>query len=96
MDAVNITGDGLKEQKERLELLIRTRKGTLPGNRAYGLDGDFIDSTPEAAGTRFAMEVFTSARDWLPGAEVTEADYSADGDGKVTARIKIESGDDYA
>lgn len=85
----------LNNHKEYLKILIKTRKGTLPGNRDYGLESSFLDAPPQEAGTRFAMDVFTSARDWIEGAEVKETKLTANGNGKVTALIEIESGDDY-
>lgn len=90
MDGLNISApDNLREQSRFLEYIIQTRKGTLPGNRDYGLDASFLDAPAAEAGTRFAMAAHLGARDWLDGAQVTKADYRAGEDGRITAYIEL-------
>ncbi len=43
------TADWLAELDRQLALLLSTREGTMPLDRAFGLNMDFVDMPPEAA-----------------------------------------------
>ena len=51
------TADWLAELDRQLALLLSTREGTMPLDRAFGLNMDFVDMPPEAAKSLYTAEV---------------------------------------
>ncbi|MCI7474555.1 MAG: hypothetical protein MSB10_12920 [Clostridiales bacterium] len=51
------SGQWLEELDRQLALLLSTRAGTMPLDREFGLDMDFVDMPPEAAKSLYTAEV---------------------------------------
>ena len=49
------TADWLAELDRQLALLLSTREGTMPLDRAFGLNMEFVDMPPEAAQSLYTV-----------------------------------------
>lgn len=60
------TADWLAELDRQLALLLSTREGTMPLDRAFGLNMDFVDMPPEAAKSLYTAEVTEKVSKFIP------------------------------
>ena len=64
------TADWLAELDRQLALLLSTREGTMPLDRAFGLNMDFVDMPPEAAKSLYTAEVTEKVSKFIPEVRV--------------------------
>ena len=71
-------GDYMAELDRQLALLLSTREGTMPLDREFGLNMDFVDMPPEVA-------------KFIPTVRVQEVTWSSGGQGNLIAKVVITS-----
>ncbi len=97
---IEIGATGIKEIIQNVRTILATVKGTVPLDRAFGLDIGFLDEPIPLARAYYAAEVVRAIKAHEPRAEVVEilwANDTADLMGgiiKPTVRIKIIEGVD--
>jgi phage baseplate assembly protein W len=92
---VEIGADGIKEIIQNVSTIMATIKGTVPLDRAFGVDIGFLDEPTPAFRALYAAEVVQAINKWEPRAEVVQVIWGGetlelmDGRQKPTVRIKI-------
>lgn len=85
------TGDALAELDRQLALLLSTREGTMPLDRTFGLNMDFVDMPPEAAKSLYAAEVTEKVSKFIPAVRVQEITWSRVESGQLKPKVVITS-----
>ena len=85
------TADWLAELDRQLALLLSTREGTMPLDRAFGLNMDFVDMPPEVAKSLYTAEVTEKVAKFIPTVRVQEVTWSSGGQGNLIAKVVITS-----
>uniref|UniRef100_A0AAU8B6D0 IraD/Gp25-like domain-containing protein n=1 Tax=Dulem virus 34 TaxID=3145752 RepID=A0AAU8B6D0_9CAUD len=85
------TGDYLAELDRQLALLLSTREGTMPLDRSFGLNMDFVDMPPEAAKSLYAAEVTEKVAKFIPAVRVQEITWNRTESGKLNPKVVITS-----
>lgn len=85
------TGDALTELDRQLALLLSTREGTMPLDRTFGLNMDFVDMPPEAAKSLYAAEVTEKVSKFIPAVRVQEITRSRVESGQLKPKVVITS-----
>ena len=83
------TADWLAELDRQLALLLSTREGTMPLDRAFGLNMDFVDMPPEAAKSLYTAEVTKKVAMFIPSVRVREVQWTRGEDGKQIKKVVI-------
>ena len=73
------------------ELLLSTREGTMPLDRAFGLNMDFVDMPPEAAKSLYTAEVTEKVSKFIPEVRVQEVTWTGGNTGKLFPKVVITS-----
>ena len=90
----NVRGE-IPEAEEILRCirnLIMTPVGTVPLNRDFGIDQSILGLPIDAAQSLLAVEIIDKVERYEPRVSVTEVELTATIDGKITAKVVIESG----
>lgn len=85
------TADWLAELDRQLALLLSTREGTMPLDRAFGLNMDFVDMPPEAAKSLYAAEVTEKVSKFIPEVRVQGVTWTGGNTGKLFPKVVITS-----
>lgn len=72
----------------RLSLLLSTREGTMPLDREFGLNMDFIDMPPETAKSLYTAEVTKKVAKFIPEVRVKAVTWTGAA-GELTAKVVI-------
>lgn len=80
----------------RLRTLILCTERTIPGSRAFGLTGDFIDAPINDAQNIFALELQEKADIYIPeiNVDAVAIEYDAEG-GALTGMVNVERRREY-
>lgn len=73
----------------QLALLLSTREGSMPLDREFGINMDFVDRPPEIAKSLYAAEAAKKVAMFIPSVRVREVKWSHDKDGKLTHKVVI-------
>ena len=84
-------GDYMAELDRQLALLLSTREGTMPLDREFGLNMDFVDMPPEAAKSLYTAEVTEKVAKFIPTVRVQEVTWGAGAQGNLIAKVVITS-----
>ena len=71
--------------------LIMTPVGTVPLDRDFGIDQSILGLPIDAAQSLLAVEIIDKVDRYEPRVSVTEVELTATIDGKITAKVVIES-----
>ena len=83
------TADWLAELDRQLALLLSTREGTMPLDRAFGLNMDFVDMPPEAAKSLYTAEVTEKVSKFIPEVRVQEVSWIGGNTGNQTITMIV-------
>ena len=81
-------GDYMAELDRQLALLLSTREGTMPLDREFGLNMDFVDMPPEVAKSLYTAEKVAK---FIPTVRVQEVKWSSGGQANLIAKVVITS-----
>ena len=79
------------ELDRQLALLLSTREGTMPLDREFGLNMDFVDMPPEVAKSLYTAEVTEKVAKFIPTVKVREITWDTGGQGNLIAKVVITS-----
>lgn len=85
------TGDWLAELDRQLSLLLSTREGTMPLDREFGLNMDFLDMPPEAAKSLYTAEVTEKVAKFIPAVRVQAVTWNPAAGGELKPKVVITS-----
>ncbi len=74
----------------RLAVLFGTRKGEQALDREFGIDWSFLDQPTEVAKAMLSAEIITQASKYVPEIMVSSIDYTADINGTLTPKVRVE------
>ena len=84
-------GDWLAELDRQLSLLLSAREGTMPLDREFGLNMDFVDRPPEIAKSLYTAEVTKKVAAFIPTVRVQEITWSRAESGQLKPKVVITS-----
>ena len=80
---------------QQLTNLLTSRVHTIPGSLGFGLEGNFMDAPPTAAGPRFALELQTAVAEYMPMIRIDEVDFKPEAGGDMEMDVHVEWRDGY-
>ncbi|MEG2419973.1 MAG: hypothetical protein RSB55_00380 [Oscillospiraceae bacterium] len=83
--------DAMAELDRSLSLLLSTRAGTMPLDREFGINMDFLDMPPETAKSLYTAEVAQKVAQFLPTVRVQEVQWSSGDAGQIKSKVVITS-----
>lgn len=85
-------GSVAAEVYQNVHTILKTRKGTVPLDRGFGIDWSFVDLPVQIARARAFQEVVEKIATYEPRAEVVGVEFG-DGeiviDGRLNAKVRI-------
>jgi hypothetical protein len=81
----------LAELDRQISLLLSTRAGTMPLDREFGLDMDFLDRPPEIAKSLYTAEVTKKITKFIPWVRVGEITWTRSEAGQLKPKVVITS-----
>jgi len=80
-----------KEKVEQVHALVTTPAGTIPGDRAYGIDQSIQDLPIEIYKVKYVSEISVKVKKYIPGIQVKEVLFELDPkDGRVLPKVVID------
>jgi len=79
----------ISDLDRRISLLLSTREGTVPLDREFGLNMDFLDSPSQTAKSLYAAEVTKKVARFIPEARVQSITWIGEEMGKLTPKVVI-------
>lgn len=74
----------------RLNALILSTEGTLPGNRNFGLQRNFLSRPPQQAMNLFAIELQEKVAEYMPEVSIKAVSGDLSGEGMDDLQVQIE------
>ena len=79
------------EMIDRVQTLLSTIPGTIPGDRAYGIDPDIQDLPINAFKVRYIAEASSKVKKYIPEIQVVNIDFEEDTkEGILIPRVVID------
>ncbi len=79
----------LEELVQNIITICTTAKFSVPMDRAFGIDADFIDDPVNSARSKLCGEIVRAVKTFEPRVRITSIDFTGDGEGKFYPRIKF-------
>lgn len=79
----------MEELDRQLALLLTTRAGTMPLDREFGINMDFVDKPPELAKVLYTQEVTKQVAKFIPWVRVKEITWSHGAQGQLIPKVVI-------
>ncbi len=84
-------GGGSAELDRQLALLLSTREGSIPLDRAFGLNLDFVDRPAGVVKSLYTAEVTKKVSQFIPAVRVFEVAWTSSQDGELQPKVVIAS-----
>ena len=84
-------GDAIAELDRQIVLLLSTREGTMPLDREFGINMDFLDMPPEAAKSLYVAEITKKIPQFIPAVRVQGVTWDPTPAGKLKPKVVITS-----
>lgn len=75
----------------QLALLLSTQAGTMPLDREFGIEMDFVDLPPETAKSLYTAEITEKIPQFIPAVRVQEVTWTWNSSGKLSPKVVITS-----
>ncbi|MBQ2153722.1 MAG: GPW/gp25 family protein [Oscillospiraceae bacterium] len=82
--------DGVKSILQGVALILRTRRGTVPMYRDYGLPMDYVGMPTTAAKPVLYAAVREAVEEYEPRCRVVEVSFSTDSSGQLIPSVEVE------
>lgn len=86
-----LAGDWMADLDRQIALLLSTREGTMPLDREFGLNMDFMDMPPETAKSLYTAEVTRKVAKFIPAVRVQEITWERTEGGQLKPKVVITS-----
>ena len=83
--------DKLAELDRKLALLYSTREGTMPLDREFGINMDFVDMPPEVAKSLYVAEITKKTAQFIPEVRGQSVEWTHGGEGQFFPKVVITS-----
>lgn len=84
-------GDWMAELDRQMALLLSTQEGTMPLDREFGLNMDFVDMPREVAESLYTAEVTHKVAKFIPTVRVQEITWGRTKGGQLNPKVVITS-----
>jgi len=81
--------DAAASLDRQLALLLSTREGSMPLDREFGINMDFVDRPPEVAKSLYTAEVTKKVAEFIPSVRVQVITWGGTTEGKLTHKVVI-------
>nr|DAQ58876.1 MAG TPA: lysozyme [Caudoviricetes sp.]DAX94783.1 MAG TPA: lysozyme [Caudoviricetes sp.] len=81
--------DAMAELDRKLSLLYSTREGTMPLDREFGINMDFVDMPPETAKSLYTAEITKKTAKFLPEVRVQAVQWQHGEAGALFPKVVI-------
>ena len=78
-----------EEVLQNVRTIITTVKGSVPLDRAFGIDGEVIDLPINVAKAKLTNEIFRAIRRYEPRAEINSIDFTGEMTGRLLPEVTI-------
>lgn len=85
------TGSWRTELDRQLALLLSTPEGSMPLDREFGINMDFVDKPPETVKSLYTAEVTKKIPKFIPWVRVKEVSWSYGEQGHIRPKVVITS-----
>jgi len=82
-------GGGVRELDRQIALLLSTREGSIPLDREFGLDLDFVDRPAAVVKSLYTAEVTKKVARFIPSVRVREVQWTGTPEGKLQPRVVV-------
>ena len=86
----DISRNELKSIDRRLRSIVETMEGTLPGNRAFGIDPDIIDGFPKKIINMLSINLNEKLEKYIPEISIAKIDGEQEKSGRLNVKIYVE------
>ena len=80
----------IEEIVQNVQMIVLTMRGTVPLDRAFGVDGRFLDEPINAAQARAVAEITSAVNTQEPRARVQKVFFGGEIDGRLDITVRIE------
>jgi len=87
-----LTGNERESKYRQVCYLLATPIGTIPTDREFGIDADFLGRPTEVARAMYAAAVVAAIAKFIDGVKVKSVSWAADADGGAKPEVVIEDG----
>lgn len=84
-----LAGDDREAQLRRTKFLLATPIGTIPTDREFGIETDFLGRPMETAQALYAAEIVSKIKKFCPSVTVKKVTWSGGEDGKLWPKVVI-------
>jgi len=84
-----LAGDDREAQLRRVKFLLATPVGTIPADREFGIETDFLGRPMETAQALYAAEIVSKIKKFCPSVTVKKVTWSGGEDGKLWPKVVI-------
>jgi len=84
-----LTGDGREAQLRRVKFLLATPVGTIPADREFGIETDFLGRPMATAQALYAAEIVSKIKEFCPSVKVKKVTWTGGADGKLWPKVVI-------
>lgn len=78
-----------EEILQNLRTILATTAGSVPLDRAFGVDASYVDRPMEKARAMLVSEIIVKIRKYEPRVTVTSVDFEADMDGILKPKVQV-------
>lgn len=90
-NSINFAPSNIYEEvAQNVKYICATRKFSVPMDRNFGVDADFLDFPTPKAMASIQAEMIRAIRKYEPRCKVKKISFESDIDGKLTAKVRIE------
>lgn len=86
--------DKIEEYRRQVSLLLSTPVGTMPLDREFGVDMDFLDMPSETAKSLYTAEITEKIARFIPELRVESVSWAASPAGTLIPKVVITNGGD--
>lgn len=83
------SGGGARSLDRQLALLLSTREGSIPLDREFGLDLNFVDRPTAAVKALYTAEVTKKVAKFIPAVRVLEVVWTGTAEGQLKPKVVI-------
>lgn len=82
-------GTVVEEVLQNVRTIITTIKGSIPLDRAFGIDGDVVDLPINVAKAKLTNEIFRAIRTYEPRAVIEGIAFEGDLSGRLSPTVEV-------
>ena len=89
-DKINFAPKNIYEEvAQNVKTICTTVKYSVPLDRRFGINADFLDRPTPKAITQIKTEIFQAIRKYEPRCKVVKISFEGDNDGKINMKVRI-------